>query len=187
MDSSMFAGMIRRTITMDKDNYNDIGRLLPPSSSVNNIQQLRLYYVRIHDIKDKLKVQIDFGQHIKFTFSEGKRLYSKDNFGPVLYILDLRLILENNEHLYLEHREQFKSVGDYHLTCSDVSVIGKHFIHEEKRDHSLYDYIDNDHLFLFDIHFHSCYGFHLPGKNISINTSYFQCFVFCRRRYRTFH
>jgi hypothetical protein len=50
-----------------------------------------------------------------------------------------------------------RSIGEYRLNISYIIVLGKHFIHEEKRDlgHSLCDYLDNEHLFLFDIHFHS--------------------------------
>jgi hypothetical protein len=173
-------------MSTEKDNHNETGGHLDPSSSVSNTHQLRLYYVRIHDIKDKLKMQVDFSKHIKFAFNEGRRLYNKDTCGPVIYTLDLTLKIDNNEQLYVEHKEQFKSIGEYHLNSSHISVIGKHFNHEEKRDigHSLCDYLDNEHLFLFDIHFHSYYGFHLPGKNISKSKENIFNILFFRRRYR---
>jgi hypothetical protein len=166
MESGRFEYITPRTISTEKDNHNDIGMLLDPNSSTNERHQLRLYYIRIHDVKDKLKMQVDFGKNIKFTFNEGKRLYGKDNFGPIIYTLDLVLIKDNNGQLHAEHKEQFKSIGEYRLNSSHISMIDKHF--EEKRDigHSLCDYFDSKHLFLFNIHFHSYYGFHLPGKQI---------------------
>jgi hypothetical protein len=166
-----------RMMSIEKDNSNNIGRLLEPNSSASRVGQLCLYYVRMHEVKDKLKVQLDFGKNITFTFGEGKHLCGKDNIGPVIYTLNLMLIMVDDTQLYVEHNEQFKSIGEYRLNISYTSVIGKHF--EEKRDfgHSLYDYLENEHIFLFDIHFHSYYGFHLPGKN-SMNFKQFLYSIF---------
>ena len=88
----------------EKDNYNDIVRFLEPNSSANKIHEIRLYYVRMHDTKTELKVQLDLGKHIKFTFNEGKHLCGKDNFGPILYTLDLLLIKDDNGQLYVDHQ-----------------------------------------------------------------------------------
>ncbi len=169
-------------MSIEKDNTNNIGRLLEPNSSTNRARQLRLYYVRMHEVKDKLKVQLDFGKNITFTFGEGKHLHGKDNMGPVIYTLDLMLIMTDNAQLYVEHNEQFKSIGEYRLNISHITVIGKHF--EEKPDlgHSLCDYLEHEHIFLFDIHFHSYYGFHLPGKK---QINFRRClYSISRRRYR---
>ena len=154
-------------MSTEKDNKNDIGRLLELRSSVDRVRQLRLYYVRIHEVKDKFQVQIDFGGNITFTFGEGKHLCGKDNFGPVIYTLDLTYIMIDDTHLYVEHKEQFKLIGEYHLNISYVTGLRKQFSYEEKRDrgHWLGDSLDDEHLFLFDIRFHSYYGFHLPGMD----------------------
>jgi hypothetical protein len=146
-----------------QDNNNDIVRV-PESNEVHH--QLCLYYVRVHDTKAKLKLQADFGNHINFIFSEGKHLYDKDNFGPIVYTLDLNLKMDNSRQLYVQHKEQFKPIDKYQLTMSYVTGIGKTFCHEEKRDagHSLLEYFDTEHLFLFDINFSPYYRFHLPGK-----------------------
>lgn len=156
-------------MAVEKDNYNDIGRLLPPDVSVINIHRLCLHYILIHDIRETLKLKLDFGRGIEFTFNERKRLYDRENCGPILYSLELKLIKDNNgQQLYVEHCNDFKSVGEYYLTCSHDNIK-----HEEQLDneYSLYEYFDSEHLFIFNIHFQPSYGFRLPGKKNFSNTN----------------
>ena len=155
---------------MSTAGYNDTQTRpqLASESSVEKIPNLRLYYVRIHDVKNKLKVQAEFGDKIKFAFNEGKPISNRDTVGPVIYTLDLIVKQKNNEELYVEYEGKSKPIGEYRLRCSYIFAAIKTFTHEEKRDtgHSLLAYVDREHLFHFHICFHSSYKQHLPGKNI---------------------
>ena len=53
--------------------------------------ELRLYYVRIHDQQEKLAIYADFENKIIFTFDKGKQLDQNSNSSPFIYTLDFKL------------------------------------------------------------------------------------------------
>ena len=97
MERAYSASVTHRMMTVEQDTSNNkIGRLLKSDCSANEVRKLRLHYVRIHEVKDKLKVQIDFGRNITFTFDDGKHLCGKQNMGPLIYTRNLELMMADD-------------------------------------------------------------------------------------------
>jgi hypothetical protein len=95
-------------MSSEKDNFYDVVRLVERNSSMNVGYRLRLYYVRIHDVNDELKIKIDFSNGIKFTFKKGKQLDDRISFSPFIYILDLVLKMDNSKRLIVQHADCWK-------------------------------------------------------------------------------
>jgi hypothetical protein len=150
----------------DKHNGNDI--LFESNSSMNKSYQLRLYYVRIHDAKDKLEVQADFGNKIKFLFDKGRQLDQRNSCSPFIYILDLLLKMDNTGQLNVWHEGHWKQIGLYYLEVSRAFVKVGTITYNEKeiQEHTLSDCFENKYHFLFDIQFSPKFNTHLPGKNL---------------------
>jgi hypothetical protein len=150
-----------------QNNHNGKGRLPESNSSTNEIHQLRLYYVRMHETKHELNIEANFGSKIKFTFDKGKKL-DYNSFSPFIYILDLVLKTDNSEGLMVQHDGSWKQVDEYYLEIPRTIVRYGTITHEEKgsQGHLLSDCFENEHHFLFDIQFLSKYGTHVPGKNL---------------------
>lgn len=164
-----------------KDAAIYIGQPLPPYASVDTTNSIHLYCVRMYDSKKDLKLQLDFGRHITFTFNENKQLSDHHHYGPIVYTLDLQLIVERlHQHLYVDHANHFKYIEDFDLKCSQNGLLGKSFAHEGRTDsrHSLRDYLDVQHLFLFTVHFHPSHGVHLPGNALILLLSFLTTTLF---------
>lgn len=155
---------------MLSEQNNDTGkiRLHELDSSGDGIHQLRLHYVRLHDIEDKLTVKIDFGNGTKLTFNEEKRLNNRNSFGPFIYILDLVLKKDNSEQLYVQFNRSWKEIDQYHFEISRTFIKIGSITHNEKGNetHTLSDCFQNKYHFIFDIQFSSTLTSPLPGKNL---------------------
>jgi hypothetical protein len=120
----------------------------------------------MHDVKDELKLKMRFNNEIKFEFNVDKQLDNKYNCSPILYILDLVLQVKN-EDLFVEYVGNMQSISEYHLEISRTIGMDANITHEEKgsQGHSIKDYYDKKHYFLFDIQFSSKFHIPVPGKN----------------------
>lgn len=144
----------------------------------STIHRLHLYYVRIHHVKDDIKLEAKFGKNLSFSFNEGERLSNQENVGPVLYTLVLKLKQDNNKHLSVYHIDEYKPCSEYRLSGSHIKI--KTIKHEEKQieSRSLFEYFNKEHVFLFDVQFDSAYFSNFPGKTKYINVKSFQIFLF---------
>jgi hypothetical protein len=117
-----------------KDNHHSKDRLPETDSSANECHQLRVYYVRIHDTSDELKLTMDFGNKIHLAFEEGKQLLVNHIIGisPFIYILDLVLQMDNNKIIYVKYKDQYENVDGYCLKLSHTISKLKTAVHDEK-------------------------------------------------------
>jgi len=155
-----------QTISNKENNHYEED--ISPRSSLrqNETHQLRVYHIRMHDVKDELKLKMCFSNEIKFKFNVEKQMDNRNNSSPILYILDLVLQMKNG-NLYVEYEGHMQPIGEYNLEISRTVVKYGNITHDEKgsEGHSLKDYYDKKHYFLFNIRFSSkCYT-HVPGKN----------------------
>ena len=158
------------TMSAKKDDYNVKNRLLRIDSRASEGHSLRLYYVRMHEVTDEVKLKIDFGNKIHFIFEHRKQMDRRSSFSPFIYILDLLLQMDN-EILYVQHEGRMKPIGEYRLEMLRPSIYGPVDItHTEKgsEGHSLKDCFDGKHCFLFNIRFSSRFTTYAPGKNLQI-------------------
>jgi hypothetical protein len=164
-----------------KDNHHSKDRLLKTDSSANECHQLRVYYVRIHDTSDELKLTMDFGNKIHLTFEEGKQLDRIIGISPFIYTLDLILKTDNRKNIYVKYKDRDENVDGYCLKLSHTISKIKTATHDEKGSmiHCL---------FLFNIHFNTWFKLHVPGKKTkSVKKLIDNFFLFFRFEHKCFH
>ena len=138
-------------------------------SAADIINQLRLYYVRIHNTEDNFKLQADFGKNITFLFNKEKYLVHGGDSGPFMYTLNLQLKKETNGQLSVEHHDRWKPIDRFRIQGLNSSLIKfGTATHNEKDDqgHALGDYFGSEHYFLFDVQFKSRLAQDFSGKTL---------------------
>jgi hypothetical protein len=152
-----------QAMAMKKDD-----RFSESNSSANTARQLRLYYVRIHDAQERLKLQADFGNKIAFTFDKGKQLDHNSSSSPFIYTLDLILKKEPNEQLNIQQDNRFKPVGKFYIQGARSFIKFGTITYDEKdsEGHALNDYFESRYYFLLGIQFGSKLSSNFPGKKL---------------------
>ena len=136
--------------------------------SMSEARTIHLYCVRVYDTKDDVKLKVNFGNDIKFTFNAGKQLSSRDNFIPFIYTLHFEVKQDDNQQFYVNYKDDWKNVDQYHLVMSrprPVTVYPK-IQHEQttNQGHRISDSFENAFQFLFGIHFSKTVMTAPPGK-----------------------
>ncbi len=152
--------------------------------SQNEVHQLRVYHVRMYDVKDELKLKMRFNNEIKLPFGVFKSMDNRYNCSPILYILDLVLQMKDGT-LYVEYEGCMQPIIEYHLEISRTGRMYTNITHEEKgsQGHSLKNCYYMKHYFLFDIQFSSKLRIPVPGKNFHKTRSRI-ILSFFRNRYK---
>lgn len=136
-----------------------------PKSLAHEAHQLRLYYLRIHDPKERLHVQTVF-DGVRIYFETRKQLEYNSNCSLFIYTLDLVLKMDDSKNLLVHHDNAWRQIGSYCLEISrSIHLLPTVTYSEEGNpSHRLNGYLNDEHNFLFDIHFSSRFGLYLPGK-----------------------
>lgn len=129
----------------------------------------RFYYIRICDYHDDLKISLELNRNLLFKFKDGLRLINNvnENSIPMLYTLDLKLHLNKQQQFVVEYDSQEIIIDDYRLKCSCTNArVQKTVQYEENNDirHSLNENVNEEHIFLFDIHFQSIHSLNPSGR-----------------------
>jgi hypothetical protein len=130
--------------------------------------QLRVYYIRIHDVTNSVTMKMKFGDGITFQFEPARQMNRINPYGPFIYAVNLNLLMSKDK-LYVQHEPSLRLVNAYRLQMSyPVPVLG-HCVFDEKDDrvHTLKDCFDKQYCFLFDIRFSSKFKLNAPGRILS--------------------
>ena len=158
-------------MAMNRDDLSEGRRFTQSYSSADKINDLRLYYVRIHDKQANLNLQANFGNEIILTFDMEKQLDDNSNLSPVIYTLDLTLKKETGRPLNIQTSNKlWKPIDRLRIQGRSRGLLNvTTMIYKEKDEqgHTLEDYFGCEYCFLLDIRFNSKLGNNLPGKNLS--------------------
>lgn len=155
-------------MAMEKGNLDRQESFTKSHISADKIYQMRLHYVRIHDVQDSLKLQADFGDKIVFNFNQGKQLDDDKVSGPFIYTLDLGLRKETNGELSAQYGDLWKPISRFNMQGTrGLSKLGSITYNEKHNEgHALIDYLENSHYFLLDVTFSSKLVSKFPGKTL---------------------
>ena len=140
------------------------------------INQLRLYYVRVHNTKDNLQLQANFENKIVFKFDQENQLDDDNTLSPFIYTLDLQLTKDISGQLRVHHDGRWKPINRFQMQGIGPSLIKfKNVIYNEKgaQGHVLDNYFESEHCFLFDVQFDSNLARNFPGKRLFRRSSSF--------------
>lgn len=130
----------------------------------DEVMSLCVYYVRIHDESDKLKLSMKFGDDYSILFDESQRIYHSNSRSPFIYKVELHVRM-NKEKVYLACENGWKELGEYRLKMLYPGTIyGQQKLEVGSEGHSLKDYFHAQHCFHFGIRFGSRFQFMLPGR-----------------------
>lgn len=149
---------------MSNGENNRDNETVPIEDPIDQDVQLRLYYVRMQNERNKLTINMKFDDGI-LPFTEGKRMYDKNPSVPFIYLLDLSVRM-NKGRLYLQYQNGEKALKQYRLELSYLGALYVQQKFEEIQDegHSLKDYFAQQHGFHFGIRFPSKSTSQASGK-----------------------
>lgn len=158
-------------MALNRDDLREERGLTQSYSSVDKINHLRLYYVRIHDKQANLNLQANFRNKIILPFEVETKLDDNSNSSPFIYTLDLTLKKEPGRPLNIQiDNDIWKPIERLKMQGSSRGFFNvKTMIYDEKDEqgHTLEDYFRSEYYFLLDVRFDSKLGYNLPGKNLS--------------------
>ena len=157
------------------------------------MQDIRLYYARIHDRRDQLEIHAEFDNQIILGFTQIKQIQIDHHKTSNLFIyaLDLTLKKDVDGQFYLRQYDQWKPIENISfLGIRRIAKLDSTITYHEKNieGHTLDKYLDNKHQFLLNIEFDSKLATTLPGFNTNgfINLCLFTCFLLNERDYGLF-
>lgn len=154
-------------MTMERDDVDRQENLTKSYIAADKIYQMRLYYVRIHDVQDSLKLQADFGDHTIFDFIQGDQIDNNNVSGPFIYTLDLILKKETSGKLTTQFGDCWKPIDRFNMQGARGLGKLRSIIYNERQTegHALNDYLGKScHYFLLDVQFSSKLMVQFPGK-----------------------
>ena len=155
---------------MENDDLSQKEKFVQSYFAADRINPLRLYYVRIHNTKDDLHLQADFGKKIVFEFDRQHQLDHTNNSSTFVYTLDLQLKKETSGQLQIYHDSRWKSINRFHMQYVGPSLFKfgtTTYNEKDDQGHVLDGYFGSDHYFLFDVQFNSKLAHDCPGKKLS--------------------
>mgnify|MGYP006940035928 CR=1 FL=1 len=128
----------------------------------------RFYYIRICDSRDDIKISLEFNKKFLIKFKDGLHVNNdhKSSLLPMIYTLDLEFYINHNKQLIFKHESQEIIANEYRLKCLCADArLQKNIQYEENNviRHSLNKYFNEEHIFLFDIHFQPIHSFNPSG------------------------
>ena len=131
----------------------------------DQVVRLRVYYVRIHDESNRLTLTMKFNNYYYVRLDESRRICHTNSLNPFIYTFDLDVRMHKGK-LYLHCEDGWKELDEYRLEISYPGTVYGQFKFEEigNQRHSLKEYYDMQHCFLFGIRFGPRFHITLPGK-----------------------
>ncbi|CAF2385070.1 unnamed protein product [Rotaria sp. Silwood2] len=126
------------------------------------------YILRNTTVDEKFKIKAYFNNDIKYTFNRAEVFDEKKNNSPYIYCLELNLIIDDQDRLYINYQNGLVPIEHYRLRLSrKIPQTDRTF-----RDYNddTFRYIDNarftKHYFLFDVNFAKNFVDGPPGENV---------------------
>ncbi|CAF4430977.1 unnamed protein product [Rotaria sp. Silwood2] len=153
-------------MSKENDITNDLDQqMINPKQTSRTIY---FYILRNTTVDEKFKIKAYFNNDIKYTFNRAEVFDEKKNNSPYIYCLELNLIIDDQDRLYINYQNGLVPIEHYRLRLSrKIPQTDRTF-----RDYNddTFRYIDNarftKHYFLFDVNFAKNFVDGPPGENV---------------------